>query len=284
MVKAVIKDYGKMIQKNPTYLLCTLVCFLITARMLGGKFSSYIITLIAYAVSITIALTPIGEKLLRLISRVRPIETNREKDYLLPIFEEVNGIAKEHDNKLNKVELCIIDNMTVNACALGRHTIAVTKGAMDTFSEDELKAVISHEFGHISNCDTVASLCSLIANGFFTLLVIVSKFVLNILDMARAIFTDNGIVKFFLALLRFIFELIVFLFSFLMEAAKSYGSRKNEYGADDYAFTLGYGQELLEALYLLEKISLGDNSPIIQKMLADHPRITARIKMLEAKL
>ncbi len=38
---------------------------------------------------------------------------------------------------------------------------------------------------------------------------------------------------------------------------------------------------MIEALYLLEKISLGDNSNIIQKMTASHPRITLRIKHLE---
>lgn len=39
---------------------------------------------------------------------------------------------------------------------------------------------------------------------------------------------------------------------------------------------------MIEALYLLEKISLGDNSTIIQKMTASHPRITKRIEYLES--
>lgn len=39
---------------------------------------------------------------------------------------------------------------------------------------------------------------------------------------------------------------------------------------------------MIEALYLLEKISLGDNSSIIQKMTASHPRLTLRINKLEA--
>lgn len=39
---------------------------------------------------------------------------------------------------------------------------------------------------------------------------------------------------------------------------------------------------MIDALYLLERISLGDNSTIIQKMMASHPRITLRIKNLEA--
>ena len=44
--------------------------------------------------------------------------------------------------------------MYVNAFAIGRNTIAVTMGAIETFSSDELKGIIAHEFGHLSNGDT----------------------------------------------------------------------------------------------------------------------------------
>ena len=59
-------------------------------------------------------------------------------------------------------------------------------------------------------------------------------------------------------------------------------SRKNEFKADKFAYDLGYDNDMIEALYLLEKISLGDNSTIIQKMIASHPRITKRIEFLES--
>lgn len=58
-------------------------------------------------------------------------------------------------------------------------------------------------------------------------------------------------------------------------------SRKNEFKADMFSYAMGYDSDMIEALYLLEKISLGDNSTIIQKMIASHPRITLRIKHLE---
>ena len=48
-----------------------------------------------------------------------------------------------------------------------------------------------------------------------------------------------------------------------------------------FSYAIGYDDDMIEALYLLEKISLGDNSTIIQKMIASHPRITLRIKKLE---
>lgn len=59
-------------------------------------------------------------------------------------------------------------------------------------------------------------------------------------------------------------------------------SRKNEFSADKFSYDIGYDREMIEALYLLEKISLGDNSTIVQKMIASHPRITKRIEYLES--
>jgi Zn-dependent protease with chaperone function len=47
---------------------------------------------------------------------------------------------------------------------------------------------------------------------------------------------------------------------------------------------LGYGEKLLESFYLLEKMKLGDNSAVIQRMTASHPRITTRIERLETLL
>ena len=38
---------------------------------------------------------------------------------------------------------------------------------------------------------------------------------------------------------------------------------------------------MINALYLLEKFNLSDNSTNIQKMIASHPRISLRIEQLE---
>jgi len=69
-----------------------------------------------------------------------------------------------------------------------------------------------------------------------------------------------------------------------MQMVMAINSRRNEYRADRFAYELGYGEEMVEALYLLEKINLGENSTVIQKMLRSHPRVTKRIERLELKL
>jgi Zn-dependent protease with chaperone function len=63
---------------------------------------------------------------------------------------------------------------SINAFVLGsppiadqprRHVLVLSQGAMDCFTRDELKAVIAHEYGHISNGDITLKMNLLIALG-----------------------------------------------------------------------------------------------------------------------
>ncbi|MDR1408981.1 MAG: M48 family metalloprotease [Oscillospiraceae bacterium] len=133
--------------------------------------------------------------------------------------------------------------MSVNACALGQHT---TKGAMKTFSEEELKAILSHEVAHILNMDTMALIYTMIGNGIFTAIIVMVKtvywLVSKIEQLENAVRIADGI-----------FSAITTAFFFLMQIALAVSDRKAERRADEYATTLGYGEDMVEALYLLEE-------------------------------
>lgn len=279
----IIDDILNFWDNNKICFLCTVFYFYISFKILGGTVETFFNLIIIYLVTIFIAFSPTGEKLLRLLNNVRPLETSKEKDYILPLFEEVYEQAKSKNKYLNKIEICVIDNMTVNAMAIGKHTIAVTKGAMQTFTEDELKAVMAHEVAHIVHEDTTARLYAIIGNGIFTIIIFIYKLILFIFECINETVSRNkNVLSFFIALIRFILEISTFLFTFAIQSVMMTNSRKNEFNADKFSYDLGYDQEMIEALYLLEKISLGDNSTIIQKMTASHPRITKRIEYLES--
>lgn len=271
-----ILDFWK---HNPAYLICT-ICYFFICR---AFFISYSLLLLVYVILLLIGFSSLGEKLLRILNRVRPLETKRETEYLQPLFEEVYIRAKElYSYKLPNINICVIDNMTVNAMALGRHTVAVTKGAINTFSEDELKAVIAHEIAHILYGNTLASLYVLIGNGILSVFVLIARVFLFLLDWLKSSFVKKrGLISFFLSLLQLLFELNILVLNFGFQLILTANQRKNEFQADRFSYTIGYDTDMIEALYLLEKISLGDNSTIIQKMTASHPRITLRIKKLE---
>lgn len=85
----------------------------------------------------------------------------------------------------------------------------------------------------------------------------------------------------FLSLFRFLFNLILFVFMFLGTVILSANSRNNEYQADEFAHQIGYGEELIESLYLLQKMSLGEEMALVERMTASHPLLAKRIGRLE---
>jgi len=276
------KDFNFLLEffvDNPEYLICSLIYVVLGALMLGWGLIGWSLSIVFYAGTLAIVLSPIGEKVLRIVHDIRPLYTKREKDYLLPIFEEVYQQAKAKNRRLN-LELCVIDQRYVNACAIGRHTIAVTKGAMETFSEDELKAIIGHEIGHIAKYDTIASLYLFVGNGFYSILILIATFFLNLLDKAANI-ANNGVIRAIVSFCRFLLRFYLFFFMLFINIVTAMNSRRNEYRADRYSYNLGFGQEMIEALYLLEKINLSGKSSIIAKMIASHPILPKRIAKLE---
>lgn len=269
-------------KNNPIYLFCSLFYYVISSLLLGGTAKSFLIVLVIYAISLIIGFSSLGEKLLRLLNRVRPLETKRETEYLQPLFDEVYLRAKGKFKMLRSIEVCVIDNMTVNAMALGRRTIAVTKGALQTFTEEELKAVIGHEIAHLVHGDTMATMYAIIGNGIFSVFVLVARLFLLLLDWVQNTFNGKrGFLSILMLLLKLYFDFSIWILNFGLQVILSINSRKNEFKADMFSYVIGYDSDMIEALYLLEKISLGDNSTIIQKMIASHPRITLRIKNLE---
>jgi len=254
--------------------------------MLGANKLSFVIVAVYYAISISIALSPIGEWLLRLIEGVRKIETNEEREYLEDIFEEVYQNALKEAPQLNKeIKLYIIDAMFVNAFAIGRKTIAVTTGAIETFSREELKGILAHEFGHIRYGHTKALLLSVIGNMLFSLFVLIVRVFLFVSELLAVIFAETKggalLANFSMVILRFGFDLSIIFFMYIRQAILSLNSRSNEYQADEFAYTIGFGDELITSLYLLQKVSGSQKVSIKDRMTSSHPHIAKRIGKLE---
>ena len=220
-----------------------------------------------------------SDRILRMFNNVRRLETSQEKEKLRPIFNEVYNKAKEADPELAspRIEICIVDSIAVNAYALGTKTVAVTKGALDTFSEDELKAVIAHEISHLKNFDTIAKSYVLVGNGIITFNIIIVK-------LAYWLMKKIPSLRPFVEITDKVFDGFVFVFLLLSNIVLAIDSRYSERKADYYAVELGYGEDMVKALYVLESISLRGIGGIIEKLTASHPRVTSRIEALEIAL
>jgi heat shock protein HtpX len=96
-----------------------------------------------------------SDKLALTMARAHEV-TPEQEPRLHRMVEEVAGMAG-----LPKPKVYIVENDAPNAFATGRNpkhsVVAVTTGIMHILNEDELKAVLAHELGHIKNRDILIS-------------------------------------------------------------------------------------------------------------------------------
>ena len=238
-----------------------------------------------YLASIAIA-TLFGDIILRTVEGARPIETEEEKEYLIPLFEDLCQDTKEAFPEMSKTRLYIFDNSTVNAHAIGKRSIVVTQGAIRTFSRDELKAILAHEMGHIYYGNAMAKLLNIVGNGAVSLFVLIAKLIIRVLDALHAPLDQKagGLISAFFDFLKWLLCLMQVSFLFLGNLILTGNSRSAEYKADKFAYMMGYGLELKEALYILQRMAVTDQLPLVERMQASHPRVSRRIMKIEQLL
>lgn len=286
-----IKKFVMFCLSQWTYIVWFLLYFICSFLMLSSnRFIDYgeafITCVVLYTISIAVALT-CGEFIQKLLNGVRPPETSREKDYLLPLFNDVYEDAKELYSDLPRIKIFIIDNLSVNAFAIGTHTVAVTQGAINTFSIEELQGIIAHEIAHIYYGDTKSKMLNEIGNGLFSIYVLFVDLFLKLLDLFFIDLDDpdtkdtSTLFRALFLCLRLIINLSVMVTLFLGNVLLSGNERKNELRADRFAHSIGHDDGLKNALYLLQKMSLGENMRFIDRMQQNHPRISKRIETLE---
>jgi len=286
---------GLFLQSNWAYLLWgalhfTLAYFVLRQIFYEGQ-TALLYTSIIYGVSLAFALSPAGEWIVRSLEGGRPIQTIADKEYLLPIFEEVYGEAIEVTPSIcRRIKLYISEEKTVNGFALGRNTIVLTRGAVKSLRTEELKGILAHEFGHMANGDTKASLLTIVGNGFFSVIIVCCRFIARLFEVFAVLISSGdatiaqivGLAIRFLA--RLLFDYAVTMFLFLGDVILALNSRFSEYLADNYAFQIGYGEQLKDALILLNKMDMGGRMKLKELLKASHPYTTARIGRLERKL
>ena len=244
----------------------------------------------AYLVSLVIALSPVGEWLLRIQNGCRKMTDRADIERFEPLFREVYAQAKKANPELpNNIKMFISDSEDPNAFATGRRTVCVTKGLMK-YTDDQIKGVLAHEFGHLAHKDTDAILIVSVGN------MIVSAVFILVRVMANISFGIAKIITLFMgdswgSVFGFLFVGLGKLAADLVLAAAMwiwtkigvllcmYSSRQNEYAADEYAFNCGYGCELCQ---VLESFGNGSGAAgLFSALVSSHPNTSKRIARLQ---
>jgi len=270
----------KEIYSNWPYIFWFLCYFTIFWLLLGGSVNAFVTVLTIYSVSIVFALLPAAESLWRNMMGVRELATMEEKERLLPLFDEVYHEAVRVDSNLSKnIQLYIQEDMDINAFAFGKNTLVLTRGSIQLLSDECLKGLMAHEFGHFSHYDTVVLLIAVVGN---ILLSFVMK-AITVITRILLFIVKNKDVTF-----SIIFKMLYRIIMRVEKVIQSLGdiilmavSREHEYMADAFAVKCGYASELVTVLSLIYETSISKPGSIIEQLKSTHPPITERIREIE---
>ncbi|MCQ2466614.1 MAG: M48 family metalloprotease [Clostridia bacterium] len=263
-----------------------IVFFILNAAVIISLFSvggdeTVAKVIIFYVISVLVALSPIGEAFLATLSGARRMSRIDMRNKMVPIVKRVYKKAKAEAPDLPKnIILKYSSDPNPNAFAVGRKTICVTQGLLE-LPDELIEGILAHEFGHLGLHHTDIQL--IIGGGNF----LISGF-LFILSVIRAVcsavassslFLSRGLPRLFSVLIGFFCSGCIWLWTKICMLFLMMSSRSNEYEADSFAFRIGYGNELAEAL---ETLGGGEPSmPLTKALYSTHPPIDDRIGKLQ---
>lgn len=244
------------------------------------------------AVIISLAMTAIsyfsGDKIALAVSGAKPLAHDENK-YVYHLVENLCIAAG-----LPMPKIYIIEDMAINAFAAGRKpelaSVAITRGAIEKLTNEELEGVIAHELSHVKNYDI----------RFMTLVAVMAGALVILGDIFRharwrSSSNDRGSGN----ILVLVGVVLALLSPLIAELIKLAVSRKREYLADaSGALLTRYPEGLASAL---EKIG-AENRPLarasqatahlyianpfsgkkLATIFSTHPPVEERVKRLRA--
>ncbi len=250
---------------------------------------AYLIGFIVYLISIIISVSPIGEFILRIQTGCKEIKRKDYLDRLNPLFDEVYQNAKKRNPNLpDGIKFFMSKDKEPNAFATGRKTVCLTEGLLN-YSDDEIKAILGHEFGHLAHKDTDAILIvevgNLIVTGIFVLFRIFVKIITFIFHLIISIVSSSFAEVFVSAISRvfidFLLVLVMNIWTRIGVLICLHSSRQNEYEADEFSCSMGYGKKLCEVLDKLDNGAAGKKGSLWATLNSTHPDTDDRIAHMQ---
>lgn len=276
----------------------TAIYLLLNILIIGGFATAFfqlqagwgmLVGILLYFGSVTIALSPIGEAILRFQTGCQKIGDAEILLRLEPLFAEVYYKAKkEHPELAGNIRMFMIEDDAPNAFATGKRTVCVTRGLLN-LSDEEIKGVLGHEFGHLVHQDTDRILVVVIGNTIISAIAMVFQF---IAIMIKFISTIIGILighreeGFVVAICGMIYGAIMAIcVRGFLKVWTNLGvllcmktSRNCEYEADAFSGKLGYGNGLV---MMLRKFTGEAPQGLLASLSRSHPDNQSRIYRLQ---
>lgn len=267
----------------------TFIFFALNFALILAVFYPYSLTptgvmvlLALYITTIAISLSSVGERVLSVFAGAKEIQRRDVQIKLIPLLEVVFDKAKiESPNMIDSIHLKIIPGNEANAYALGRRTICVTEGFLNA-PDDMIMGVFAHEIGHLANRHSEIQLliggANIIISSFLLCLKLLAWIITGIFGLA-AIGSRRLGTGCLIGLIGSISTLAVFLWTKFCMLFLMWSARRNEFVADEYAYKIGFGNQL--AWVLDNLISTTPSNSFLKILYSSHPSNDERIARLQ---
>ncbi|QQY80072.1 heat shock protein HtpX [Keratinibaculum paraultunense] len=278
-----IIDFAKNLFKksNIGIIVFLILNTIIVAAIFSSAFEGFggaILGIVVYIISLAIALSPIGEWILRIQTGSKKIKRKDHLDRLEPLFQEVLTKARQLNPSIpENVGLFMSNDKEPNAFATGRKTVCLTRGLLN-HSDEEIKAVFAHELGHLANKDTDLVLLVAIGNFIVTAAFILFRIFFNIIGILTAIISDSLGTLITTILIDGVLVFSMWVWTKIGIALVMHSSRQNEYLADEFAYNCGYGNSLCS---VLDTFYGGNSKGLWANLASSHPDTNDRIARLQ---
>ena len=235
----------------PLTALCLAPLAFVASEVLPGGFRLW---MIPYFAALLVVLIPGLEFLqVRLVCPQSRRPTPEELARLVPPWDRV--LAEVGKGKRRRYRLRVSDDQRINAAAGGGSLVIVTTRALTSLSEDQLEAVLAHEFGHHVGFHPMMLLAQQWLARPLAWAARLSVAVHNLLAwMTRWRMHPLAFVLVWAAIL--LIRLALLALDAIVKAATLvllFLGRRAEYNADTVATRLGYGHPLIGALAEMER-------------------------------
>lgn len=258
-----------------------LIILVFGASETGQENVTYLVTI--YFITVIIAVSPIGELFLVLMIGAKPV---RRKDFqikIVPLLEIVLEKTKENFSyTVNEVNLTIIHDDTPNAFAVGRKTICITDALLNLPDEDIL-GVLTHEVGHLAYGHSIIQLIIGGGNVFIWVAIFLIKIACWTITAIIGLFAIRSrrfISGVILAGIASLSSVLIWLWTKFCLLFLRWSMRQNEFVADEFAYNIGFGNQLAKVIDESKKYMSIENS-FLKALCSTHPDPDERIARLQ---
>jgi Zn-dependent protease with chaperone function len=193
----------------------------------------------------------------------------------LEVYEKI----KSYYPNARLANLYVVDRAEMNAYAVGRNKLGITRGLIQSVKPRVLQSIMAHEYGLASNDYLWNALYMASVNAVFWSLINASAMfvIIAIFVLIFTLFLTSGLLSGIARGIMNVYRLWVRMGLYIAR----FGSRSREFRSDEIAAVIGYREEAIEWFYLLDQINYKAPRGLLDQLNQTHPPTPERIANLE---